>query len=160
MFGLFERPVAPEVRGIGARHGAACAAIHAACFAFAWPADDLEALLIASSTVADGAFGAREEELHGFMLSRLAADEAEVLTIAVAPRRRGRGVAGRLLQANVARLAVLGAKSLFLEVEADNHAGLALYRRAGFVTVGERKSYYRKADGSAALAYIMRRTVD
>lgn len=160
MFGLFEKTSAPDVRRINAAHGAACAAIHAACFAFAWPRDDLEALLIASSTVADGAFGSRGEDLQGFMLSRLAADEAEVLTLAVAPRHRGRGIAGRLLHANIARLTVLGARSLFLEVEANNHAAVALYRRSKFVTVGERKSYYRKADGTAALAYIMRRAVD
>ncbi len=87
-------------------------------------------MLIDPSTVADGAFG-KDRDLQGFMLSRLAADEAEVLTVAVAPRRRGRGIAGRLLQANIARLSRLGAKSLFLEVEAENQAGLALYRRFG-----------------------------
>ncbi len=158
MFHFFGRTAPPQVRRIGADHGADCAAIHAASFAFAWPQDDLETMLIDPSTVADGAF-ARDRELQGFMLSRLAADEAEVLTVAVAPRRRGRGIAGQLLQANIARLSRLGAKSLFLEVEAENQAGLALYRRFAFATVGERKSYYRKPDGSAALAYIMRRTV-
>lgn len=160
MFGLFPKTFAPQVRRIGADRGAECAAVHAASFAYPWPQDDLEAVLLASSTVACGAFGTKSDDLQGFMLSRLAADEAEVLTVAVAPRKRGRGIAGQLLGANIARLSLLGARSLFLEVEAENAAGLALYRRFGFETVGERKSYYRKPDGSSALAFIMRRAVD
>jgi ribosomal-protein-alanine N-acetyltransferase len=109
--------------------------------------------------VADGAFGARTDDMQGFILARAAADEAEILTIAVTPRRRGRGIAGRLLDANMAALATLGVKSLFLEVEAENHAARALYKRHGFETVGERKAYYRKADGGMAMAYILRKTL-
>ena len=115
-------------------------------------------MLAAPTTVADGALGARND-LHGFILTRLAADEAEVLTIAVAPRRRGKGIAAGLMRANMKALAAKGAKSLFLEVEAENVAALALYRRLAFETVGERKSYYRKPDGSSALAFIMRRAL-
>ncbi len=160
MFGLFEKTFAPQIRRIGAEHGAECAALHAASFAYAWPQDDLESLLLASSTVGEGAFGTKSNDLQGFILSRLVADEGEVLAVAVAPRKRGRGIAGQLLRANIARLSLLGAKTLFLEVEAENQAGLALYRRFAFQVVGERKSYYRKADGSTALAYIMRRSID
>ena len=126
-------------------------------------ADDIEALLAARSTYADGAFARTArgagEELCGFILSRVAADEAEILTVAVSPKRRGEGIAGQLMRANVAQLQQAGAKSWFLEVEAQNTSALALYRRFGFVQVGERRSYYRKADGDAATALILRRSL-
>jgi ribosomal-protein-alanine N-acetyltransferase len=159
MFGLFEKTFAPQIRRLGVEDGVECAALHAAAFAFPWPHDDIEALLLERTTVADGAFGSKTDDLQGFILCRLAADEAEILTIAVAPRKRRKGLAGRLLTASIARLTTLGAKTLFLEVEAENTAARALYKRFGFETVGERKSYYRKADGTTALAYILRRTI-
>jgi ribosomal-protein-alanine N-acetyltransferase len=159
MFGLFGKTFAPQIRRLGVEDGADCAALHASAFAFPWPQGDIEALLMARTTVADGAFGSKTNDLQGFILCRLAADEGEILTIAVAPRKRRKGLAARLLGASIARLSALGAKSLFLEVEAENTAARALYKRFGFEVVGERKSYYRKADGTTALAYILRRPV-
>ena len=159
MLGLFGKSVAPAIRPLRAEHSQACAAVHAACFAFPWPQNEIEALLAAPSTIGDGAFGSKAGDLQGFILSRVAADEAEILTIAVLPRKRGRGIAGHLLNANLKILAAKGVKSLFLEVEAENNSALALYKRFAFDIVGERKSYYRKAGGDNALAYIMRRPV-
>ena len=75
------------------------------------------------------------------------------------PRRRGQGIARRLMHASMARLQVAGAKSWFLEVEATNQAAIALYRNFGFEQVGERESYYRTAGGEAATALIMRRSL-
>ncbi len=159
MFGLFSKHIAPDIRPLRAEDGAACAALHAQSFAFAWPVSDIEALLAAHSTLGDGAFASKSRDIEGFILARLAADEAEILTLAVHPRKRGQGIAGRLLRVNAAALAARGAKSLFLEVEAENAPALALYRRFGFETVGERKAYYRKADGGMALAFILRRSL-
>ena len=158
MFGLFQKSFGPLVTRLGVRHAEDCAQLHAASFKFPWPQEDIEALLMANSIYAEGAFG-KAAELQGFILSRKAADEAEILTIAVKPRRRGRGIAAALMKANMAELQAAGAKSWFLEVEAQNVAALALYRRFGFEQVGERKSYYKKSDGDPALAYILRRSL-
>lgn len=158
MFGLFQKSFGPLVARLGMQHAEESAALHAASFTYPWPQADIEALLLTSSTFAEGAFG-KAGELQGFILSRRAADEAEILTIAVKPRKRGQGIAGRLMTANMKHLQAAGAKSWFLEVEAQNLAALALYKRFGFERVGERKSYYRKADGDAALAYILRRSL-
>lgn len=158
MFGLFQKNFGPLVTRLGMAHADDCAALHAASFSYPWPQADIEALLLASSTYADGAFG-KAGELQGFILSRLAADEAEILTIAVKPRKRGQGIAGRLMRANMEQLQAAGAKSWFLEVEAQNVAALALYQRHGFKQVGERKSYYRKPNGDNALAYILKRSL-
>ena len=156
MFGLFAKDFGPLIARVDAKYAEECAGLHADSFSYPWPPGDIESLLVARSTFADGAFG-KAGELQGFILSRLAADEAEVLTIAVKPRKRGKGIAAKLMAANMARLTLSGAKSWFLEVEAQNVSALALYKRFGFERVGERKSYYRTPDGDAALAYILRR---
>ena len=158
MFGLFERSFGPNLAHLRAEHAEDAAAVHAQCFTYAWPADELETLLAATTTYADAAFG-KAGEVQGFILSRLAADEAEILTIAVRPRKRGLGIAGKLMRANMEQLQQAGARTWFLEVEAQNASALALYKRFGFERVGERKSYYRKPDGDAALAFILRRSL-
>ena len=156
MFGLFEKDPEPAIARLEADRAADCALLHAATFSHPWPEPDIEALLLARSTYANAACG-RAGELQGFILSRLAADEAEVLTIAVQPRRRGLGIAGRLMEANMADLRASGARSWFLEVEVGNAPALALYERFGFVKVGERASYYRTSGGGAAHALILKR---
>ncbi len=84
---------------------------------------------------------------EGFMLLSLAADEAEVLTLAVAPdsRRHGRGAA--LLAAATEAAAARGAMTIHLEVAKDNEAARALYAKAGFREVGHRRGYYERPTG-------------
>jgi ribosomal-protein-alanine N-acetyltransferase len=98
-------------------------------------------------------------ELAGFILSRMAADEAEILSVAVAARRRGRGVARALLDLHLRRLAGLGVRAVFLEVEESNEPARRLYRRAGFREVGRRPGYYPEGGGSALAALVLRRDV-
>jgi ribosomal-protein-alanine N-acetyltransferase len=92
-------------------------------------------------------------------LSRRAADYAEILTIAVDSAHQGRGVGRALLSENLRQAANAGAKAMFLEVAEDNASALALYERFGFVHVGKRSGYYRRADGSRATAIVMRRSL-
>ena len=80
--------------------------------------------------------------------------EADVQTIAVAPSAQGRGVGTRLLRALTARAARSGARSLLLEVRADNAAAIALYEREGFERISVRRRYYQPDDVDA---WIMRR---
>ncbi len=148
---------APRIQSIGAERSAECAAIHAASFAHPWQEADFEQLLVTPAVLADGAVADKDERLAGFVISRIAADEAEILTLAVAPEWRLRGVASNLLQPHLSALAANRASRVFLEVEAGNTAALALYEKFGFEQVGERKSYYSGADASAKSALIMRR---
>jgi [ribosomal protein S18]-alanine N-acetyltransferase len=121
------------------------AAIHASAFspADAWSRDIFE-LQLGHPNV----FGL----LHtagGFVLVRIAADEAEILTLAVTPSVR-RGGVGRLLLAGATETAVtLGARAVFLEVSVTNIAARALYTGAGFMPAGRRRQYY--SDRSDAL---------
>ncbi|HEX2761693.1 MAG TPA: tRNA (adenosine(37)-N6)-threonylcarbamoyltransferase complex dimerization subunit type 1 TsaB [Rhizomicrobium sp.] len=78
----------------------------------------------------------------GFVLARAAAGEAEILTLAVLPAARGRGLGRDLMQAAATHAARLGAETLFLEVGTDNPAALALYNSLGFTRAGTRKGYY------------------
>ncbi len=135
----------------------AIAAVHSRSFDRPWGLMEFERLLAEENVVAHAAAGGTPgAAAEGFVISRLAADEAEILSIAVDPNRRCEGVARRLMEAHREVLRFSRARVLFLEVEEDNAAALALYRRQGFAEVARRDAYYRKADGSAATAIVMR----
>lgn len=154
---LFWRSRAPvgAPRSLRPSDGAECARLHAESFAHPWAASEFESLLIDSACVGEGL--ERNLTLSGFILSRRALDEAEILTVVVDAGLRRQGFAQRLLVAHLARLASLGVAGLFLEVDESNVAALALYRRNGFVQVGLRKAYYARPDGTRANALVMRR---
>jgi len=126
-------------------HVAPLAAIHAMAFPphEAW-GEDAIALQLAMPGVL-GLLHAR----GGMILIRVTEDEAEVLTLAVAPEARRQGVAGALLAAAMAAARAQAARTMVLEVAIGNAAARALYERAGFVEAGRRPRYY--ADGGDAL---------
>src|SRR5258708_8620933 len=122
-----------------------------------WTRQDI-AELLASPGVAGWALQSADQAI-GLALCRVAADEAELLTIAVQADQRGRGVGRALLAAVTDHARAAGARSLFLEVGADNPAALALYGQAAFQAVGSRKAYYQRRRGPAAHAIVMRLTL-
>lgn len=134
------------------------AAIHAGAFHRGWEVQDFETMLVDRSILAHVLRRRATAPVGAFIVSRLAADEAEILTIAVQPRLRGRGFAGRLLDAHVRDLRRAGIANLFLEVEAENAPALKLYQRRGFAIIGRRKGYYRTASGTAD-AVMMRKVL-
>lgn len=123
----------------------ALATLHAAAFppARAWGAASIELML-----TMPGAFGLWREGA-GLVLARMAADEAEILTVGVAPEARRNGHGAALLREALAAARVRSATAMFLEVAAGNTPALALYAREGFAEVGRRRRYY--ADGADAL---------
>jgi ribosomal-protein-alanine N-acetyltransferase len=144
-------PVLSEARP---RDAAAIAALHTASFQRGWDEDEILRLLIETSVIAHRAMTGRT--MTGFILSRLAADEAEILSIAIAPARRGRGFAHPLLDLHLRRLAGLGGRSVFLEVGEHNVPARRLYQRAKFYEVGRRQGYYE----GGATALVLRRDLD
>jgi ribosomal-protein-alanine N-acetyltransferase len=156
MFSVFAKAPAPAHRPIGAERSAECAAIHAESFAHPWTEADFEQLLLDRSVVADGAIEIRDEALSGFILSRFALDEAEILTVAVALERRRGGVGRMLLATHLRGLATRGARRVFLEVDMENAAARALYDWRGFYPISERKAYYHRGDATPASALVMR----
>lgn len=146
------------LRRLGALDLDLASRLHAEAFAplgeRAWTRQDM-AELLASPGVTGWALQSADAAI-GFALCRVAADEAELLTIAVQPNQRRRGAGRALLAAVTAHASAAGARSLFLEVGADNPAALALYGQAAFRTVGSRRAYYPRGGAPAADAVVMR----
>ena len=145
----------PALSPAGARDAAAFAALHAEAFPRGWSEEEFERLLTDRSIVAERAMAGRT--LAGFILSRLAADQAEILSIAVTPAFRRRGLGRALLDLHLRRLAGRGVRALFLEVGEANTPARRLYARAGFGEVGRRPAYYPQGSGAAAAALVLRR---
>jgi ribosomal-protein-alanine N-acetyltransferase len=145
----------PALSEAGPRDAAAIAKLHAASFRRGWSDGEIERLLLERNTVAHRAMTGRT--LQGFILSRLAGGEAEIFSVAVAPARRGRGLARALLNLHLRRLAGLGARAVFLEVDEDNEPARRLYQRAGFREIGRRPGYYQQGHDDAASALVLRR---
>ena len=136
--------------------------IHAVSFSAPWSADEQAALNDKSGVVTfvarRGSATASRKPI-GFITVRRAADEAEVLTMAVMPRQRGAGVGRMLLDAALRHLYRERTTEVFLEVDPSNGPALALYRRAGFKAVGERPGYYAGDNGERQKALTMRLTI-
>src|ERR1700734_1233394 len=154
IFGL-RRSSPPVIRPLRPDKAEACARLHAKGFAHPWSAQEIAALIASPSTLAAAALDPANGRLRGFILSRLATDEAEILTIAVEAASQGKGVGRALLSENLRQASNAGARTMFLEVDKDNAPALALYQRLGFVKVGERLGYYRRNDGRQAPAVVM-----
>lgn len=148
----------PAIVAARVEDAAALARVHAGAFRHGWSESEFERLLADRNVLChvardDGGKG----EVAAFTLSRLVADEAEILMVATAPAEQGRGLAGRLLARHLGRLAAAGARKVFLEVDEGNAPALALYARAGFAEVGRRPGYYAEPGRTAAAALILRR---
>jgi [ribosomal protein S18]-alanine N-acetyltransferase len=96
-------------------------------------------------------------KITGFIMLRLVEDEAEILSVAVDRARRGRGLARNLLNLHLRRLAGLGARAVFLEVDEHNSAAIRLYDRAGFHEISRRPNYYPGTGAKSAAALVLRR---
>lgn len=143
-----------------ARDARDLARLHAGAFFQGWPETEFAAYLLDAARTPAYIAVDKKHRLAGFAIIRLVEDEAELLTIVVDPKWRGKGVGRALLQAAFADLMFTPAKQMFLEVEDANAGAIALYRRLGFEDVARREGYYRKPDGSAAAALVMRRALD
>ena len=139
-----KRPTIAEARPADA---AAIAALHGVSFRRGWGEDEILRLLVDRNVVTQRMTAGGK--VIGFIMSRLAAGEAEILSVAVAPAWRGRGLSRQLLDLHLRRLAGLGIRAVYLEVGEQNAPACRLYRRAGFNEVGHRQGYYE--DGATAL---------
>ncbi len=131
------------------------ARIHAASFDEVWSGVMLRRILAMPGTCGIAARLRRQWTVSGFALIRVAADESELLSLAVAPEQRGGGVGTLLLRGAIEHARSAGAARLFLEVAEDNTVARRLYEGHGLVPVGRRPEYYRRKDGSTAAAVTM-----
>ena len=158
MTGWLSRLFAPATTSIEPatiRDAAKLSQLHRASFHRGWGQGEFESMLAERNTLADRLMQGRSP--IGFIISRLAADEAEILSVAVATAQRGRGHSRSLLNQHLGHLAGRGIRRVFLEVEENNEPAVRLYQRAGFRTVGRREQYYRDANGAKLNALVMQR---
>lgn len=145
----------PRLGPAGPQHATDIAALHAEAFRRGWSEDEVGVLLTDRAVLGDCA--AVSGRFAGFILSRRAAEEAEILSVAVDDKQRGHGIGRALLDLHLRRLAGFGVRAVFLEVEEGNESALRLYRRAGFRQVGQRPNYYPRQGARPAAALILRR---
>jgi ribosomal-protein-alanine N-acetyltransferase len=125
------------------------ARIHADCFQAhprPWSAHEFAQLLTGS-----GSFLLAQPQ--GFLLGRVIADEAELLTLAVLAPVRRQGTGQMLVQQFLAQSAQRGASTAFLEVASDNLPAQGLYARTGWVQAGRRRNYYATAIDALVLRH-------
>jgi ribosomal-protein-alanine N-acetyltransferase len=131
------------------------AQLHGESFHRGWGEGEFETMLTERNTLVHRLKVGRQ--LVGFAVSRMAADEAEILSIAVAGTHRGRGLSRNLLLTHLGHLAGHGIRTIFLEVEENNQPARRLYERAGFGVAGRRERYYQQPGGEQLNALLMRR---
>lgn len=134
---------------------AVMAALHARAFERPWSAADIATLLQNPSAFA---LIASAGDAQGFVLAWAAAGDAELLTVAVVPEARRRGVGASLVSAAGVAALVRGAATMHLEVAEDNAAARALYAKLGYAEAGRRPGYYAATIGRVD-AIVMRRTL-
>jgi len=137
------------------RDAARLSQLHGASFHRGWGEGEFEAMLTERNTMIHRLRLGRK--LVGFIVSRIGADEAEIVSVALDPNQRGRGFSRDLLLQHLGHLAGRGVRTVFLEVEENNQPARRLYERAGFATVGRRERYYLQPGGEQLNALLMRR---
>jgi ribosomal-protein-alanine N-acetyltransferase len=146
---------AAMIEPAGQRDAARLAQLHGAAFHRGWGEGEFEVMLTERNTLVHRL--RRGRRTIGFAVSRMAADEAELLSIAIDAAQRGRGLSRTLLLTHLGHLAGRGVHKVFLEVEENNQPARRLYERAGFEAIGRRERYYQQAGGEQLNALLMRR---
>ena len=144
----------PVIEPATIRDAPRLAQLHGTSFHRGWGESEFERMLAERNTLVQRLRLGRK--IIGFAVSRMGADEAEILSIAIDAGHRGKGYSRNLLLTHLGHLAGYGVRSIFLEVEENNHPARRLYKWAGFAVVGRRERYYQQ-DGEQLNALLMRR---
>ncbi len=137
------------------------ATLHTELFDPAWDVDATHRLLVdpcASALVAKIRLRETGQPVPGgFAIGRIAADEAEILSIGVSAPFQRRGIGRRLVEGLSRAVKASGANRLFLEVAADNLPACSMYASLGFMEVGKRPGYYKRREGTTVDALTLSR---
>jgi [ribosomal protein S18]-alanine N-acetyltransferase len=152
--GLLGRGTAAVVPATG-RDAPRLAQLHGASFHRGWGEGEFDSMLAERNTLIQ--LLQMKRKIIGFVVSRIAADEAEILSIAIDSGYRGRGLSRNMLLTHLGHLAGRGVQKVFLEVEENNQPARRLYEQTGFAVIGRRERYYRQSGGDHLNALLMRR---
>jgi len=142
----------------GSLDAAAMARIHKTGFSHPWDEGALRNLMDKPNCLALAAFEA-SRELVGFVMTRQAADECEILTIVADGKKRRSGVASSLLAHALELSRLRNASRMYLEVASGNKAAIALYEKYGFEEINRRLGYYQQGRSVAEDALVMARAL-
>jgi ribosomal-protein-alanine N-acetyltransferase len=143
------------IEAVGADAAALLGDLHARAFAKPWSMAEIAKLM---ENPAVFAIVSRNADPQGFAMAWAAAGDAELLTVAVIPEARRKGVGASLVSAVSVSALVRGSASMHLEVAEDNLAARALYAKLGYEEAGRRHAYYA-GEGGSIDAIVMRRTL-
>lgn len=143
------------IEDVGAEFAELLGELHARAFDKPWSAAEIAKLL---ENPAVFAVVSREQEPQGFAMAWSAAGDAELLTVAVVPEARRKGVGAALVSAAGVTALVRGSASMHLEVAEDNAAARALYAKLGYEEAGRRRDYYA-GEGGFVDAIVMKRSL-
>ena len=143
----------------GSLDAPAMAAIHKTGFAHPWDEGALRNLMDKPNCLALAAFEA-QRELTGFIMTRQADDECEVLTIVANSKKRRAGIASLLLAHALELSRLRGAKRMFLEVASGNTAAIKLYEKYSFEEISRRAGYYTQGRNAPEDALVMAKQLD
>lgn len=123
-------------------------ALHSRLFDEGWSEASIKSLLEHPASTSLIAVAGDPKTIKGFVIAQLAADEAEILSIGVAPDWQRAGLGVRLIEGLIRASRRGEAQKIFLEVAEDNAAARALYAKLGFHEIGRRKAYYKRPSGA------------
>lgn len=155
---LRDQSIAVDLASI--QHAAQISALHNQVFSTGWSEDVITKILndrfcriwcAGKCSTMQNDF----ESIAGFLIARIAADEVEILSLAVAPELRQHGIGKRLVQALISGLSNDSIANVYLEVAIDNSAAQSLYKSCGFKEVGRRPNYYSRDGGVSCDALIL-----
>lgn len=129
--------------------------LHGRLFDPPWDAESIAQLIEHPAAAAFVAQVREPKTLVGFVIGQIAADEAEILSVGVAPEWQRRGIARHMIEGLVRAAERAEVHRLYLEVAADNTAALRLYKGLGFAAAGRRKAYYRRPGGQPVDAIVL-----
>ena len=155
MFSMLRRRTPPVIETLRIEHAPGCAGLHMNFFAHPWSVSEFESMIASSAVYGAAAIEPEKQGLAGFILTRRAADEAEILTLAVEKNSQKQGIGKALLDHQYEDLRRIGVHRLFLEVSEANLAARRLYEKSGFAQVGARPGYYSGVDARQANALIL-----
>jgi [ribosomal protein S18]-alanine N-acetyltransferase len=143
----------------GPERAAAIATVHAKLFNPAWDEANIRGLLDHPAATSFIATLGSPNDVIGFIIGQLAADESEIITIGVDPQYQKHGVGKLLVEGLVRAVQRAEVRRMFLDVATDNIAALHLYSKMGFSPSGVRKGYYARPGSTAVDAVTMARTL-
>ncbi len=143
----------------GREDAPAMARIHKSGFAHPWDEGALRNLMDKPNCLTLAAFEA-SRQLVGFVMTRQAGEECEILTIVCDNKKRRSGVASLLMMHTLELSRLRKAKRIFLEVASDNRPAIRLYEKHGFTEVSRRPGYYRQGRAAPEDALVMARSLD